>query len=100
MTLSAIVLLPAARMSAQDRSADRKVLTRVAPNYPELARRMHIRGVVKLEVTVRPDGDVKTTRVVGGNPVLIQAAVDAVAKWKFEVSPNETTEVLQLTFQP
>jgi len=61
--------------------ADRKVLSKVASTYPELARRTNLHGVVKLVVVVAPDGKVTSTEVVGGNPVLVQAAVDAVRKW-------------------
>jgi len=71
----------------------------VAPNYPELARKMHIHGVVKVEATVRANGSVKSTRVLGGNPVLVDAAVDAIGKWKFEPAPSETTELVQLSFE-
>jgi TonB family protein len=70
----------------------------VAPDYPELARRMQIHGVVKLEAIVRPNGSVKSTRVLGGNPVLVDAAVAAVGKWKFEPAQTETTELVQVAF--
>lgn len=80
-------------------NSERKITSRVAPNYPELAKKMHIRGVVKIEAIVRPNGTVKSTRVLGGNPVLVDSAVEAVGKWKFEVAQNETTEVVQLTFE-
>ena len=80
-------------------NSDRKVATRVAPVYPELAKKMHIRGTVKVEAIVRPNGTVKSTRVLGGNPVLVQSAEDAVAKWKFEAAQGETTEVVQLSFE-
>jgi len=80
-------------------SSDRKVETRVAPAYPELAKKMHIRGTVRVEAVVRPNGSVKSTRVLGGNPVLIQSAQDAVTKWKFEATQGETTEIVQLSFE-
>ena len=80
--------------------ADRKVVDKIAPVYPELAKRMHIAGVVKLEVVVRANGIVRSTKVVGGNPVLIQSATDAVRKWKFETASEETTGVVELTFDP
>jgi len=83
-----------------DTTSERKVTLRVAPACPELARRMHIQGVVKLDVVVKANGTVKSTRVIGGNPVLVQAATDAVNKWKFESGPSETTELVQLTFVP
>jgi TonB family protein len=86
--------------ASSDRPAsDRKVASRVAPNYPDLAKKMHIHGAVRVEAVVRPNGTVKSTRVLGGNPVLVDAAVDAVGKWKFETAQNETTEIVQLMFE-
>jgi len=79
-------------------NSERKVTLHVAPDYPELARRMQIHGVVKLEAIVRPNGSVKSTRVLGGNPVLVDAAVAAVGKWKFEPAQTETTELVQVAF--
>ena len=78
---------------------ERKVVSRVAPFYPEVAKRMQVGGVVKLEVVVRANGRVKSTKVLGGSPVLIQAATTAVGKWKFEVTPQETTEAIQVVFE-
>lgn len=72
---------------------------RVAPTYPELAQRMHIHGVVRIEAIVRPNGSVRSTRVLGGSPVLVDAAGDAVKKWKFETGQNETTQVVQVSFE-
>ncbi len=94
-----MALVPAQPVCAQPHP-DRRVITKIAPDYPELAKRMHIQGAVKLEVGVKADGAVKSTRVIGGNPVLVQAAADAVSKWKFEVTQIETVEIVQLTFQP
>jgi TonB family protein len=79
---------------------ERKVINRIAPVYPELAKRMHTSGVVKLEVVIRADGNVKSTKALGGNPVLILSAIDAVRKWKFEAASEETTEVVQIAFEP
>lgn len=83
-----------------EHQSERKVVVRTSPVYPELARKAHLQGIVKVEAVVRPNGTVKTTRVVGGNPVLVEAATDAVSRWKFEPESNETTEVIQLTFVP
>jgi TonB family protein len=87
--------------SAQEDQAQiqRKVLTRVAPAYPELARKTNIHGAVKLLAVVASDGKVKSTEVVGGNPVLAQAAVDAVRRWKYEAGPQPTKEVIELKFE-
>lgn len=80
--------------------AGRRVMVRVTPTYPELARRTNFSGIVKLDVLIAPDGKVKSTEVVGGNPILVQAAVEAVRKWKYEPSAEETRERIELRFAP
>jgi len=101
--LMSIIIVCLCQLQAQSEragaSTERKITERVAPVYPELAKRMHIRGVVKIETVVRPNGTVKSTRVLGGSPVLVEAASDAVKKWKFEPAPTETVEILQLAFE-
>jgi TonB family protein len=77
----------------------RKVKTKVAPVYPELARRMSVSGRVKLEVVITPDGRVKSTRVVGGHPILVQACQDAVKDWKFVPAAEETTQIVEFDFR-
>jgi TonB family protein len=99
--LFALVLTSLApAQSSQASNSPRKVASRVAPNYPELAKKMHIQGIVKVEAVVRANGTVKSTRALGGNPVLIDAATDAVSKWKFEPASADTTEIVQLSFTP
>lgn len=98
--LVALTLTAASAQTASGSSvSDRKIATRVTPVYPELAKKMHIHGAVRVEAIVRPNGTVKSTRVLGGNPVLVESAQDAVSKWKFEPTQNETTEVVQLAFE-
>jgi protein TonB len=89
------------KASAQDASTDsarRKVRVRVTPEYPELARQMNVTGKVKIEAKIAPDGHVADTRVIGGSPLLVNAAMDALKKWRFEPGPKETTEVVEFTF--
>lgn len=81
-------------------NSGRKVTSRITPAYPELAKKMHLQGVVKVEAVVRANGGVKSIRVMGGNPVLLNAATDAVNQWRFEPGANETIEVIELTFIP
>jgi TonB family protein len=85
---------------AQEQEPTRKTKSKVEPMYPELARRMKISGVVKVSVTVAANGIVKDAKVVGGHPVLANAVLDAVKKWRFETGPQETTESLQFRFDP
>ncbi len=77
----------------------RKVKTKVTPSIPELARRMNITGKVKVEVIIAPDGRVKSSRAVGGHPVLVQSCLDAIKEWKFEPAPEETTQRVEFDFR-
>ena len=86
--------------SASAQEISRKVKNRVAPSYPDLARRMSITGTVKVAVIVAPNGTVISTKVVGGHPLLCDAAVDAVKKWKFEPASEESSGVVEFKFQP
>jgi TonB family protein len=83
------------------RAADeRAIKSRVAPVYPELARRMHISGLVKLEATVDPDGKVTAVKTLSGSRALSQAAEDAVAKWKFVPAVAASTVNVDVNFAP
>jgi TonB family protein len=93
-------LLPHVIQAQKKEHVERKVVEKVNPVYPELAKRMHISGVVKLEAVVRSNGSVKSTKVLGGNPVLLDAASEAAQQWKFEAADSETNEVLQIVFEP
>jgi TonB family protein len=56
----------------------------VRPTYPELARETHVEGRVSLACIIGRDGSVLKIEVKKGHPLLIQAAIDAVAQWKFK----------------
>jgi len=77
---------------------NRKAKFKVAPVYPELAKRMSITGVVKVLVTVSTNGSVKDAKLVGGHPVLASAALDAVKKWRFEAAQQESTGIVEFRF--
>lgn len=94
--MAAIGFFP--RPTLAENELSRKVKTKVPPTYPDLARRMNIRGTVKVLVVVSPSGNVKDSRVVGGNPILVNSAIDALKKWKFEPAEEETTGVVEFRF--
>jgi TonB family protein len=89
-------------LQAQDANNDvlRRAKSKVAPVYPELARKMSLSGTVKVEVVVAANGTVKDAKVVGGHPVLAGAALDAVRKWRFEPAAAESTGVVDFKFEP
>jgi len=97
---TAVTICPLPAVSQQGSEITRKVKTRVSPVYPDIARRMNINGVVRLEVVVAPNGSVKNVKALGGHPVLVNAAQDAVKRWKFESGPEESSGVIELTFRP
>ena len=81
-------------------SGARQVTSKVTPSYPELARKMRIAGVVKVQITVAPLGTVKDAKIMGGHPVLANAVLDAVRKWRYQAGRQETTENLEFRFDP
>lgn len=80
--------------------SDRKIVRKTMPRYPEVARRMNLSGTVKLVAIVGADGKVKSVEPVGGSPVLIQAAKDAITEWKFAPASSESKESIELHFNP
>src|ERR1700679_1772853 len=94
-------LAAAPRINAQENAADnakRKVKTKTVPEYPDLARQMNATGKVKIEATISADGRVTNTKVIGGSPLLVGAAQDALKKWRFEPATKETVEVVEFDF--
>jgi outer membrane biosynthesis protein TonB len=78
----------------------RKIVRKVEPTYPQIARRMNIAGTVKLFAVVAPDGTVKAFEPVGGSPLLVQASEDAIKRWKFAPAATESKELIELHFHP
>jgi len=94
-------MLAAPRTNAQENSAEsakRKVKTKTLPDYPELARQMNATGKVKIEATISADGKVTNTKVIGGSPLLVGAAQEALKKWRFEAAAKESVEVVEFDF--
>jgi len=79
-------------------AGERAVKTRVSPVYPELAKRMRITGVVRLEATVDPSGKVTAVKAVSGSQALAPAAQDAVSKWKYAPADAASTEEVSVNF--
>ncbi len=77
---------------------DRVVKSRVAPVYPELAKRMRISGIVKVEATVAPDGKVIDVKTISGSHALSPSAEDAVRKWKFAPGPGTSVVDVEVNF--
>lgn len=92
LALMLVMALPAMAGDA------RAVKTRVAPVYPEIAKRMRVSGTVKLEAAVDPHGKVTDVKELSGNHILALAAKDALMQWKFEPGSADTNETVEINF--
>jgi protein TonB len=77
----------------------RKVVRKVDPQYPAAAKRMNLGGTVKVVAVVAPDGNVRKVEPVGGSPLFVDAALSAIAQWKYAPGA-ESRETVELHFTP
>src|SRR6204780_3976630 len=78
--------------------SQRRLITRVEPEYPDTLKRLNIGGTVRLQLTIAPKGNVETVEVLGGNPILGEAAVAAVKQWGYTANRSRTTAELTIPF--
>jgi len=93
-----LVMIAAPHSRAADDEELRHPKSKVVPVYPDLAKKMNITGTVKLQLVIAPNGVVKTAKVIGGHPVLVDSCVDAVKKWRYEAASSETTTNVEFHF--
>jgi protein TonB len=60
-----------------------KLIRKIVPEYPMLAKNARVSGLVRLQGVVNKDGTVEQLQVISGNPLLIPAAVAAVKQWLY-----------------
>lgn len=101
--LLSAILFTAPRLISQtteEVESDRKVVSRVEPDYPETLKRLYIGGIVRVETTVAPNGTVENAELLGGNPVLGQSAMKAIKQWKYAPTNAKEKLIVKLTFDP
>ena len=81
-----------------DQTSTRKIVSGVQPQYPALAHAAHVTGTAKLLVKVNANGKVASIDVLGGHPLLAQAASTAVEQWKWEPLSQPTQETVIVKF--
>ena len=80
-----------------------KIVSKVTPVYPGLAKASRIQGVVSLEAQIAKDGTVANLTVISGHPLLVPAALDAVRQWTYQPTllngePVEVTTQIDVNF--
>ena len=95
-----LALLSTASVEAQNAPTVRKLVYKVAPKYPRELKQNSIGGVVRLLVSISPNGSVGKISPIGGNPILVDAATLAVKQWKYVPADHPTTTEIQLDFIP
>lgn len=87
-------------LRAQKPEAERKVLHKVSPRYPQDLKKNGIGGIVRLSLEVSPGGNVEKITVIGGNAALVDAATEAVKQWKYVPSESRSNLEVQFDFLP
>jgi len=84
----------------EDAIAERTLVKRIEPEYPETLHRLGIGGSVRLEVTISAKGGVESVAVLGGNPILAEVAAKAAKQWVYSVSPSSSKIEVVVPFDP
>ena len=88
---------PELNRAAPDRSDGPRLLKRVEPDYPPLARQARVEGSVWLKLSIGRDGRVTGSQVVAGHPLLVMAAREAVSQWQYEPVLDDSGEPTEAT---
>jgi TonB family protein len=100
VTLLVLTTSIAPALHAQTENNTRKIIYRIEPEYPPDLKRIGIGGYVRVDATISPSGTVEAATVTGGNPILAEAAVKAVKKWKYAPMDSRTKASLSFHFTP
>ena len=103
LLIGGLLILPVARAFPPQTVSDsgdtsRKIKKRVAPDYPELAKNLKLKGVARVQIVVTTEGNIKEVKELGGNPVLLDALVKAVKQWKYEPATKESIIEIKAEF--
>jgi len=89
-----------AAQTYENSPGERKVLSRVDPDYPVALKRLYIGGVVRVEVVVAPGGSVRSLKLLGGSPILGQSSMKAIKQWKYAPAVADETLTVKIEFDP
>jgi protein TonB len=60
------------------------LIKQVKPQYPPLAKAARVQGTVKFQAVIAKDGTIQNLQLLGGPPLLVQAAMQAVQQWQYK----------------
>jgi len=80
-----------------------KALDKPQPVYPAIAKAAHVQGTVVLHAIISKDGNVEQLQLISGHPLLVQAAMEAVRRWRYRPTllngdPVEVDTEIQVVF--
>jgi len=80
-----------------------KLIRKVIPIYPAMAKSLRVSGVVQLVGTIAKDGTIRNLQLISGNPILAHAAIDAVEQWVYQPTllngePVEVIAPIEVSF--
>jgi len=78
---------------------DKLIVNKPAPIYPPLAMQARIQGTVRFSVTITDDGRVTDVKLLSGHPLLVQAAKEAVAQYRFQPGHAAESVVVEVPFR-
>lgn len=81
-----------------------RLLQKVQPTYPVMAKQLRVQGDVVLTALIAKDGSIEGLKVLSGHPLLIRAALDAVSQWRYKPyilngSPVEVETRIEVAFR-
>lgn len=76
--------VPQGRLKVSMGIQEAKLIHRVDPAYPALARQIRLEGTVVLRALIAKDGTVQSLEVVNGHPLFLRATLEAVAQWRYQ----------------
>jgi TonB family protein len=77
---------------------ERKLITRVEPDYPEMLKQLNISGTVRLRISISAKGNVENAVLLGGNPILGESAAIAVKQWIYAAGRSLTVAEISISF--
>jgi len=110
LVLSVLVICPLLRgddilRRIPEEEAKKALTTKIAPEYPPMARQMKLGGKVQVDAYIDVEGNVEKVQILTGNPLLTSATVNAVKRWKFtpflsEGKPSRAVAGFSFNFSP